>query len=131
MAYERFNTRATGSDWDIHPVLWCNLLDGVSMNNKWTKEKFEIYDAEHPDIWLMFEKFSLQVAAKRQYFSAKCVFHRVRWETAIGNTGDFKIDDGWISHYARKFAKAHPQYENLFQFRVRRKSYHTDNFMPF
>jgi len=101
------------------------------MNNKWTKENFEVYDAQNPDIWEMFKKFSLQVAAKRKYFSAKCVFHRVRWETAIGNTGDFKIDDGWISHYARKFAKEFPQHEDLFSFRVRKKSYHNDSYAPF
>jgi hypothetical protein len=59
------------------------------------------------------------------------VFHRVRWETFIGNTGDFKIDDGWISHYARKFAKEYPEHENLFEFRVRKKSYHNDQFAPF
>ena len=100
------------------------------MNNKWTKENFELYDADHPDIWEMFKKFSLQIAAKRQYFSAKCVFHRVRWETAIGNTGDFKIDDGWISHYARKFAKEYPEHENLFEFRVRQKSYHNQMSAP-
>ena len=35
------------------------------MNNKWTKENFEVYDAQNPDIWEMFKKFSLQVAAKR------------------------------------------------------------------
>ena len=36
------------------------------MNNKWTKENFELYDSQHPDIWEMFKKFSLQVAAKRK-----------------------------------------------------------------
>ena len=59
------------------------------------------------------------------------MFLRVRWETAIGNNCDFKIDDGWISHYARKFAKEFPQHEDLFSFRVRKKSYHNDNYAPF
>jgi hypothetical protein len=100
------------------------------MNNKWTKENFEIYDKEHPDIWEMFKKFSLQVAQKRPYFSAKCVFHRVRWETAIGSSGDFKINDGWISHYARKFVKEFPNYHSLFEFRTRKESYHNkESFM--
>jgi len=97
------------------------------MNNKWTKENFELYDAENPEIWEMFKKFSLQIANRRKYFSAKCVFHRIRWETAIGNKGDYKIDDGWISHYARKFAKEYPKYEELFQFRFRKNSYHLVN----
>jgi hypothetical protein len=95
---------------------------------KWTKENFEIYDAEHPDIWDMFKVFSLQVARKRKYFSAKCVFHRIRWESVVGNKGDYKIDDGWISHYARKFAKEYPQHSELFQFRNRRDSYHAEGY---
>jgi hypothetical protein len=94
--------------------------------NKWTKENFEIYDAENPAVWNMFKTFSLQVARKQKYFSAKCVFHRIRWETTIGNKGDFKIDDGWISHYARKFAREYPKYEDLFKFRTRRVTYHED-----
>jgi len=100
------------------------------MNNKWTKENFELYDAQHSDIWEMFKKFSLQVAARKKHFSAKCVFHRVRWETAIGDSGDFKIDDGWISHYARKFANEFPEHEDLFEFRVRQKSYHNQMSAP-
>ena len=38
------------------------------MNNKWTKENFELYDSKHPDIWEMFKKFSLQVAARKKAF---------------------------------------------------------------
>jgi hypothetical protein len=96
------------------------------MNNKWTKENFEKYDNLHPHIYELFERFALQVAAKKEHFSAKCIFHRVRWETAVGDyDGDFKIDDGWISHYARKFAKNYPIHENLFEFRLRRNSYHS------
>jgi hypothetical protein len=91
---------------------------------KWTKENFETYDVEHPDIWDMFRMFSLQVASRREHFSAKCVFHRIRWETVVGNKGDYKIDDGWISHYARKFAKEYPEHNELFQFRTRKDTYH-------
>jgi hypothetical protein len=95
------------------------------MNNKWTKENFELFDAQNPFIYDLFEQFALQIAQKKSHYSAKSIFHRIRWETAVGDyDGDFKIDDGWISHYARKFAKEHPKYEALFEFRTRRESYH-------
>jgi hypothetical protein len=97
------------------------------MNNKWTAENFAVFDNENPQIWQLFEKFALQIAARRKHYSAKSIFHRIRWETAIGAFDeDFKIDDGWISHYARKFAKKYPQFNELFEFRVRKNSYHKE-----
>ena len=95
------------------------------MHGKWTKEAFNKYDQEHPEIYEMFVKFALQAGAKRERFSAKMIFHRIRWETLVGDAeGDFKIDDGWISHYARKFVQDYPKYNNLFSFRNRLNSYH-------
>jgi hypothetical protein len=73
----------------------------------------------------LFCRFALQVAAKRTYYSAKNIFHRIRWETMIEEQdGIFKIDDGWISHYARKFANDYPTHKSLFCFRARKNTYH-------
>lgn len=95
------------------------------MINKWTKDKFDEYDAKHPEIYDMFKHFALMATVKKKQYSAKSIFHRIRWETDIGDKeGDYKIDDGWISHYARKFAKEFPKYENFFKFRVRKNTYH-------
>tara|TARA_R110000772_G_scaffold18057_1_gene50405 strand:+ start:155 stop:520 length:366 start_codon:yes stop_codon:yes gene_type:complete len=92
---------------------------------KWTQENFKIYHFDNPKIYEMFEHFALQIASKKSYFSAKCIFHRIRWETAMtGIDDDYKIDDGWISHYARLFMDKHPRHKNFFQTRTRRKSYH-------
>jgi len=97
------------------------------MNNKWTTENFEIYDSQNPRIYFLFEKFAFEAAKRKKHFSAKCIFHRIRWETEIGNTSqDFKIDDGWISHYARKFVRLNPSFDEFFEFRVRRISYHNE-----
>lgn len=97
----------------------------MSNATRWTKENFDIYHAKHPQIYDLFKQFALQVAEKRKYYSAKSIFHRVRWETMIGEKdGEFKIDDGWISHYARKFVDDYPQHKKFFQFRVRRGGYH-------
>jgi len=95
------------------------------MNGKWTKEKFDQHHAENPEIYKMFCHYAHKAAAVRRYYSAKCVFHRVRWETMIEEKrSDFKIDDGWISHYARKFMEDFPEHEGFFETRVRRESYH-------
>ena len=101
----------------------------IDMNGKWTKENFEKHSAENPDIYRMFCYYALQAASVKKYYSAKCVFHRVRWETQITeNNSDFKIDDGWISHYARKFMDDHPDLGDFFETRVRKESYHTPRF---
>jgi len=94
------------------------------MAGKWTRDNFVKFDATNPEIYRMFCKFALQVAARREHFSAKCIFHRIRWESAVGTGGDYKIDDGWISHYARKYMHEYPQHDGFFELRQRRGSYH-------
>jgi len=97
-------------------------------NGEYTKENFEIHHKNNPQIWEAFEKYALQVAAKREYFSAKAIFHRIRWDSAIGEIEtDFKISDGWISHYARKFMNEHPKHSGLFRTVNRRVSYFNDD----
>jgi len=92
---------------------------------KWTKENFAKYHEENPHIYDYFERFALMMAERRSYYSAKCVFHRVRWETTLeGKDDQFKVDDGWISHYARMFMELHPEHKGFFKTRSRRDSYH-------
>lgn len=94
---------------------------------KWTKEKFEKHHQDHPEIYDLFERYALHAASVRKYYSAKAIFHRVRWHTQIEErNSEFKIDDGWISHYARKFLADHPEHEGFFQTRLRYNSYHND-----
>tara|TARA_R100001463_G_scaffold43947_3_gene91514 strand:- start:27196 stop:27507 length:312 start_codon:yes stop_codon:yes gene_type:complete len=93
-------------------------------SGEYTQENFVRYHRDNPHIWEGFIKYTMQVASKRDYFSAKAVFHRMRWDTAIGEDGaDYKLNDGWISHYARKFMDEFPQYEGFFQTRSRKYSY--------
>lgn len=96
------------------------------MNGKWTAENFEKHHAENPEIYEKFCHFALLAAAKRKHYSAKTIFHLIRWQTQIKeNNGDFKVDDGWISHYARKFMDDYPEHEGFFETRLRKNSYHT------
>jgi hypothetical protein len=95
------------------------------MNGKWTQENFNLHHEKNPKIYALFVKFALQVASRRSYYSAKNIFHRIRWETMIEeNKNQFKIDDGWISHYARKFVGEYPEHNTLFRFRIGANSYH-------
>ena len=94
---------------------------------KWTKEAFEAHHAKHPEIYTRFAHYASRAKRRKKYYSAKCIFHRVRWETEIDEGGEFKIDDGWISHYARKLMAEFPEFSEFFQTRVRRGGYHDNN----
>jgi len=75
----------------------------------------------------MFERFALEASKYKQRYSAKSIFHRIRWETMISEKdSQYKIDDGWISHYARKFMGNHPELETFFETRVREDTYHNE-----
>jgi hypothetical protein len=41
-----------------------------------------------------------------------------------GKEDEYKIDDGWISHYARLFMDKNPEHEGFFKTRNRKNSYH-------
>jgi hypothetical protein len=97
-----------------------------NIHGKWTKENFNEYHKNHPEIYDLFVKFTNMATQRKKYYSAKAIFHRIRWETMISGEGDYKIDDGWISHYARKFMDDFPQHSGFFQTRERRNSYHTN-----
>jgi hypothetical protein len=65
--------------------------------------------------------------------SSKQIIGFLRWEVAlqIDSKDDFKINDAFTSHYARLFAKDHPEYEDIFNFRELRASTdtHTKKFL--
>ena len=100
---------------------------GIIMHGKWTKENFLIFHENNLHIYAMFKKFSLEASRHRTRYSARGIFHRIRWETMIAEdrgTGEFKLDDGWSSHYARMFMKEYPHLGEFFETRVRENSYH-------
>jgi len=97
------------------------------MHGKWTKENFEDYHKENPGVWKLFEHYALLATSKRKRYSARGIFHQIRWHTMMKEkNGEYKIDAGWTSHYARKFIDEHPEYEGFFETRVRRSSYHEE-----
>jgi hypothetical protein len=94
---------------------------------KYTQEAFKEHISKNQHVWEMFERFSLMAAKKREYYSAKAIIHRMRWQTEIEEKGgEFKLSDGWISHYARKFMEEHPEHDGFFRTVKRRVSYFND-----
>jgi hypothetical protein len=95
------------------------------MHGKWSKENFELHHKANPELYEMFETYAIQASKYRNKYSAKIIFHIMRWNTMIEERdSEYKIDDGWISHYARLFMERNPNLSGFFETRVRKESYH-------
>jgi len=96
------------------------------MHGKWTRENFEIYHQENPKVYELFCYYSKIAASKRERYSARGIFHQLRWHTMVREKeGEYKLDAGWTPHYARKFMKEFPEHKDFFETRIRVHSYHT------
>lgn len=84
------------------------------------QERFEQFDAEHPEVWRWFVHFANELLAKGvRHSSADMILHRVRFETAANRErdGGFKINDHFTSRYARKLIDADPRFAQFFELR--------------
>lgn len=82
------------------------------------EKRFAEFHAAHPQVWQHFERFCFEVLARgyRRY-SADAVMHRVRWETSSGAKSGLKINNNFVSYYARLWRRTHPQHRSLFAVR--------------
>ena len=85
-----------------------------------TKEKFDLYHAENPHIYQIFERFTLEVIRSgRKNFGIGAIAERCRWYSAIESIGDpFKINNNYRAFYARLFEAKNPQYAGFFRKRA-------------
>jgi len=83
---------------------------------------FERFHVENPRVYELFERFTLQVIKRGfKHYSADAICHRLRWETGIETRGDDrKINNNFVSAYARLFERDHPEYRGFFRKRTSR-----------
>ena len=80
--------------------------------------RFAAFDKANPQVWSLFERFSLRAAQRRRRFGSAAVFERIRWEMNVETHGsEFKLNNNWRAFYARKFAAKYPQHGHLFRCR--------------
>lgn len=81
---------------------------------------FEKFHAENPSVYELFKRFAFQVIRRGfQHYSADAIVHRIRWETGVVTQGDdFKINNNWVSAYARMFEREYPEHQGFFRKRT-------------
>lgn len=82
-------------------------------------ERFEIFHAENPHVFEVMVRLAREAKARgRRRIGAKALAERARWELAFAVEGeDFKINNSYVSRYARLLAETHPELADLFEFR--------------
>ena len=55
------------------------------------------------------------IRAGRQYYGAKAIFETMRYNSIIGGNGDFKINNNYVSRYARLFERMNPSHKGFFR----------------
>jgi len=80
------------------------------------------FHQKHPEVWDLFEKFTFELIRRGfQHYSARGIWHRIRWETATPDPvdpADFKLNDHHTPFYARAFMLRYPNYDGFFRIRT-------------
>lgn len=75
--------------------------------------------ARHPETVNLFERFALEMLAKRRRFGVKMLSERIRWfahvETDDGER--YKVNSSYVSFIARELIRRHPDLANYIQLR--------------
>ena len=78
------------------------------------------YVASNPDIWALFVRFADQAAKTRSHYSARTIFHRIRWHVEVETRGeDFKINNNYSAVFARWYHQIRPEHDGFFRTRDR------------
>ena len=80
---------------------------------------YEQFHLQNYHVWQLFEKYVLMIIQKDfKHYGAAAVFERIRWHVQIETTGqEFKMNNNYCAHYARKFEDEYPDYAGFFRIR--------------
>lgn len=82
-----------------------------------TIEAFLEWHRANPLVWFHFERVALEAIKKGKKFGAKAIGEIVRWEADFEQGEEFKLNNNYLSYYARIFAAKYPAHRDYFEFR--------------
>ena len=82
--------------------------------------KFRNFHLQNPNIWELFKAYSFKaIEVGLDHYSARAIFHRIRWEVNIETTDHkFKLSNNHSTFYARMFHIAFPNHDGFFRNRA-------------
>lgn len=88
---------------------------------KTLQERFEEFDAKHPEIYATFKQYALRIRVRRTNYSARLILSGISFNTMLDgrDIDEYKINNDFSSRYARKLIKEDPL--NFGQFFATRK----------
>jgi hypothetical protein len=85
------------------------------------QERFEDFDRKHPEVFVAFLEIAEQLLASgHRHYSADAIMHVVRFHRDVNRSrdGGFKINDHFVSRYARKLMTADARFAGFFTTRT-------------
>ena len=81
--------------------------------------RFQAFHVCNPQVFDLFVKFAEEAHQAGVKIGAKAIAERIRWECrVITRTADYKINNSFVSRYARLVAKERPHLARLFTLRA-------------
>lgn len=83
------------------------------------QQDYERFDKANPTVYSLFRRFAGEALdAGRDKYSARAIFHRIRWHTEIETRGDrFKVNNNHSPFYARRLEWEEPRFKGFFRSR--------------
>ena len=81
-------------------------------------DRFCIFHRANHHIWVLFCRFADQARARGlKRYSARAIFHLIRWHTVMNNITDegVELSNDYSPYYARMYMATHPGSEGFFK----------------
>lgn len=97
---------------------WGGLFDDLSND---LRARFLRFHRDHPEVYRKFRGFAIELrSAGFERGSAKMIWERLRWETAVARGGKV-LNNDFTACYARMLAEDEPRmFGSFFEFRASR-----------
>jgi hypothetical protein len=96
------------------------------LHGKTIGESFAEFDAAFPDVYQQIRRqATVAISRGRSRISIKAIVNWIRWNVFIETddaNSQYRINDAYISLYARKFVVEHPEHEDKIELRRLRAS---------
>lgn len=78
--------------------------------------KAQKYMEASPEIYQMFCRFAWEyiMGKRKKRIGGRMIWERMRWETAIRGTDDFKLNNNYLPFLVRRFQKENPKVADVF-----------------